>query len=400
MTPGGASPYKGFGCTEGIRIYNPCVAVHPKISEFIERARANGVSDPSIVGVLTARGWPEKEVYEALAVAYERLTGIEIPRRGSAGAAAKDAFFYLLIFSTLATWTFGLGWLAFTLIDHWFEDSLFSNGYYPQMESYSIASALATILVAFPVYLLVSRAIVSEERKHPEKLDSPVRKWLTYMALVVAAAVFMGDLIAALTTLLRGELTSRFVAKAFVVLVISGGVFFYYFAGVRKSDEPRAIGRLSRDRIMALVSAVTVLVMVVLGFSYLGAPKKQRTLRADNKRVQDLYQLSSQINAHWNSSSHKLPEHLDELSGASTNCARHFRWKAAEKTKYRAEASGRIRRETIALRWTQRRRPRIPTSTFRTRKNNRRALRGLRPRSHLFSEARYSIRPGQHCFGG
>jgi hypothetical protein len=278
------------------------VAVNPKISEFIERARANGASDPSIVGILVARGWPEKEVYEALAVAYERLTGIEIPRRGSDGAAAKDAFFYLLVFSTLATWTCGLGWLAFTLIDHWFEDLLFPNGYYPQMESYSIASALATILVAFPVYLLVSRAIVSEERKHPEKLDSPVRKWLTYMALVVAAAVFMGDLIAALTTLLRGELTSRFVAKAFVVLV-------------RKSDEPRARGRLSRDAIMALVSAVTVLVMVVLGFSYLGAPKKQRTLRADNKRVQDLYQLSNQINAHWNSSSHKLPEHLDELSG-------------------------------------------------------------------------------------
>jgi hypothetical protein len=296
-------------------IYNRCVAVNPKISEFVERARGSGTSEQSIVGILTARGWPEREVYEALADAYERLTGIEIPRRGSAGAAAKDAFFYLLIFSTLATWTWGLGWLAFTLIDHWLEDALFSNGYFPQMETYSIASALATILVPFPIYLLVSRAVVSEERQHPEKLDSPVRKWLTYMALVVAAAVFMGDLIAALTTLLRGELTSRFLAKAFVVLVISGGVFFYYFAGVRKSDEPRAPGRLSRDRMMALVSAVTVLVMVVLGFSYLGAPKKQRTLRADNKRVQDLYQLSNQINTHWNSSSHKLPEHLDELSG-------------------------------------------------------------------------------------
>jgi Domain of unknown function (DUF5671) len=291
------------------------MAVNPKISEFVERARGSGTSEQSIVGILTARGWPEKEVYEALAAQYERLTGIEIPRRGSAGTAAKDAFFYLLVFSTLATWTCGLGWLAFTLIDHWFEDLLFPNGYYPQMESYSIASALATILVAFPVYLLVSRAIVSEERKHPEKLDSPVRKWLTYMALVVAAAVFMGDLIAALTTLLRGEITSRFLAKAFVVLVISGGVFFYYFAGVRKSDELRARGQLSRDPIMALVSAVTVLAMVILGFSYLGAPKKQRTLRGDNKRVQDLYQLSNQIDARWNSNNHKLPEHLDELSG-------------------------------------------------------------------------------------
>lgn len=80
-----------------------------------------------------------------------------------------------------------------------------------------------------------------------------MRKWLTYMALVIAAGVFMGDLIAALTTLLRGEITSRFLAKAFVALVISGGVFFYYFAGVRKTDRAQVRGRLNWDAAMALV---------------------------------------------------------------------------------------------------------------------------------------------------
>jgi hypothetical protein len=69
------------------------------------------------VGILAARGWPEKEVYEALAAHHERMIGMEIPRRGGSGTAAKDAFFCLLIFSTLGTWTFGLSALAFTLID-------------------------------------------------------------------------------------------------------------------------------------------------------------------------------------------------------------------------------------------------------------------------------------------
>ena len=46
------------------------------------------------------------------------------------------------------------------------------------------------------------------------------------MALVIAACIFIGELIAALTYFLRGEITSRFLAKAFVVLVISGGVFY------------------------------------------------------------------------------------------------------------------------------------------------------------------------------
>jgi hypothetical protein len=293
------------------------VPAHPKVSEFIERARASGASEQSIVGMLTTRGWPEKDVYEALAAQYERLTGVEIPRRGSGGTAAKDAFFYLLVFSTLATWTIGLGWLAFTLIDHWLADTLFSNRYNEGIETYSIASATASILVTFPIYLLVSRAIVSDERSNPEKLESPVRKWLTYMALVIAAGVFMGDLIAALTTLLRGEITSRFLAKALVVLVISGGVFFYYFAGVRKTDQAQVPGRLNRDAAMALVSAVAIAVMVILGFWYLGAPSKQRTLRADSRRVQDLFQLSNQINARWRSDGNKLPEHLDEFPGVA-----------------------------------------------------------------------------------
>lgn len=290
------------------------MAPNPKISEFIQGAKTAGASEQSIVGILTARGWGEKEVYEALASHYEGITGIQVPRRGGTGTAAKDAFFYLLIFSTLATWTVALGWLAFTLIDRWLADALFSGGYSQAYQNYEITSALAAILVAFPIYLLVSRTVVRDERNHPEKLDSSVRKWLTYMALVIAACVFIGDLITALTYLLRGEITSRFLAKAFVVLLISGGVFFYYFGGVRKSEEPAAGGGLARDAWMAAASAVIVAVMVISGFLNIGAPQTQRTLRADGKRVQDLYQLSTQINARWNANGHKLPGNLAELS--------------------------------------------------------------------------------------
>jgi hypothetical protein len=286
-----------------------------KINEFIARAKESGASEQSIVGILTARGWPEKEVYEALAAYYERSTGLEIPARGSAATAAKDAFFYLLAFSTLATWTIGLGCLAFTLIDRWLADTLFTSGYNPTYDTYTVAAALASILVAFPIYLLVSRSILRDAAKHPEKLDSPVRKWLTYMALVIAASVFMGDLIAALTYFLRGEVTSRFLAKAFVVLILSGGVFFYYFAGLKKVEAPGEDVRLRRDSWMAALSGAIVMVWVILGFWYLGAPKTQRTLRADARRVLDLYQLSNQIHAYWGSNDHKLPERLDQLAG-------------------------------------------------------------------------------------
>jgi len=72
---------------------------------------------------------------------------------------------------------------------------------------------------------------------HPEKLESSVRKWLTYIALLIAAGIVVGDLITFLTYFLRGELTARFVARVATVLLIAGGVFWYYFGSLRKADS-------------------------------------------------------------------------------------------------------------------------------------------------------------------
>jgi uncharacterized protein YacL len=100
-----------------------------------------------------------------------------------------------------------------------------------------MADALACVIIAFPVYLWITRAILRELQLHPEKLESSVRKWLTYIALLIAAGVVIGDLIAFLTYFLRGELTARFFAKIAAVLLIAGGVFWYYFGSLRKTDS-------------------------------------------------------------------------------------------------------------------------------------------------------------------
>jgi hypothetical protein len=289
----------------------------PEIRAFLESAKAKCVSDDAIVGILAARGWSEKEVYRALAAYYEELTGVEIPSRRGTGTPAKDALSYLLTFSALATWTIASGSLAFTLIDRWFADTLFSSGYNGDYDMYGATSSLAAIIVAFPIYLLLSRAVVRDVRNHPEKLNSPVRKWLTYFALVVAACVFVGDLITALTYLLRGEITIRFLSKASIVFLLSGGVFFYYFGALKESEATGIKRGPSRDIWMAAASAVFVTIMVAAGFGFTGAPRTQRTRRADSKRVQDLYILSQQIDARWNVNSHKLPDHLDELRGVA-----------------------------------------------------------------------------------
>jgi hypothetical protein len=83
----------------------------------------------------------------------------------------------------------------FTLIDRWITDPLSSYSV-PFADSSSIASSMASLLVAFPIYMLVMRVIISDVERHPEKIDDGVRKWLTYISLFIAASVVIGDLVA------------------------------------------------------------------------------------------------------------------------------------------------------------------------------------------------------------
>ncbi len=204
--------------------------------DFVEAARAQGASDLVLVGMLKGRGWTDAAIYRALGAHYERLTGLQVPAPKRTAAAAKDAFLYLLAFSTLGTWSIALGSLMFTLIDKWIADPLSLNwNSYSNYGDYNIASSMAAILVAFPIYLFVMRLILAEVRKHPEKLESDIRKWLTYIALLIAAGVMIGDLVTALTYFLRGELTARFLAKVITVIAISGGIFWYYLSSLKRA---------------------------------------------------------------------------------------------------------------------------------------------------------------------
>jgi len=203
------------------------------LQEFLDAAKRQGGSDESLVALLRGRGWPEDDVYRALADNFENQSGVRVPAYKRSGSA-KDAFLYLLSFSMLATWTIGLGSVMFTLIDRWIRDPLSPANNYYSGGYYQIADSLACMIVAFPIYLLTMRSILREVGLHSEKLESPVRKWLTYIALLIAAGVVVGDLITFLTYFLRGELTGRFMTKTSVVLVIAGGVFWYYLGSLQK----------------------------------------------------------------------------------------------------------------------------------------------------------------------
>lgn len=212
----------------------------PETEKFLESAQASGLSQESVAALLQGRGWPRDEAYRVIADHYEFSNSVAIPTYRRSGSA-KDAFLYLLSFGSLATWSIGLGSIAFRLIERWIRDPLAPTSYYSYSDGYSqMADALASVIVAFPLYLLVMRYILKQIESHPEKLESPVRKWLSYLALLIAAGIVLGDLITFLTFFLRGELTARFVAKVIVVLVIAAGIFWYYFGSLQKQPSQEA----------------------------------------------------------------------------------------------------------------------------------------------------------------
>jgi hypothetical protein len=208
----------------------------PEIQKFISAAKEHGASDESLVSILENAGWPKSEILAALGERYESLSGIQIPHGKRSMTPAKDAFLYLLSFATLATWTISLGSICYSLIDDWIPDPLTHNTYGMSL-SYQISTELASLIVTFPLYLFVMRIILSQTRQSPEKLESGVRKWLTYIALLIAAGIMIGDVVTFLAFYLRGELTSRFVAKVAVTLFISGGVFWYYLGSLQNAGK-------------------------------------------------------------------------------------------------------------------------------------------------------------------
>src|SRR5262245_45219456 len=121
--------------------------------------------------------------------------------------------------------------MLFQFINYWFPDAV-SRSYVYDLRS-AITWQMASAAVAFPIYLWVMRMILREAVSHPERLESGVRKWLTYLALLGTAGTMICDLIWFLDYFLTGELSMRFVLKAATILLISGAVFAYYLGSLR-----------------------------------------------------------------------------------------------------------------------------------------------------------------------
>ena len=168
------------------------------------------------------------------------------------------------------------------------------------------------VLASLTVVLL--RLIRRDINREPEKSRLWVRRWALMLTLFVAGATIAVDLITLINTFLGGELTTRFLLKVAVVLLVAAGGFMHFYADLKgywlaHQDYAKRVG---------YAVAVLAILSVVAGFFIIGSPSAIRLMRIDDQKESDLLNLQYQI-VNYYQIKRSLPQQLadveDPLSG-------------------------------------------------------------------------------------
>ena len=200
------------------------------VGQFVHDALLAGRSREEIRRSLRQAGWSNTEINDALAQ-YARIDfspPIPAPRPQ---LTARDVFLYAVQFTALAYTAFYLIGLVHAMLDLWMPDA----ADFPDVElraTMRMRWAIATLVVAAPVYLWMSRFIHNRVEKDARSRRSLVRKYLTYTTLFVTAMIFMGDATYLVYGFLEGSATLRFVLKAATVGIVTLAIFVFYLRDV------------------------------------------------------------------------------------------------------------------------------------------------------------------------
>jgi hypothetical protein len=204
------------------------MAISKDLSRFTRDALIAGKSRAEITQALSASGWAESEVKDALNAYADTPFAIPVPRPQPT-VSARDFFVYTLTFGVMIFGAIYLVVLCNALIDLW----LGSSGYRP---SRRIRWAMAVLIVATPIFLWLNMRDRKAIAADPARYRSLIRRWLTYLTLLCAASALMTQMIVVIYSFLDGDFNLQFALKALVVFAVAGGVFSYYLSDIRKGD--------------------------------------------------------------------------------------------------------------------------------------------------------------------
>lgn len=223
---------------------------------------------------------------------------------------AKDFFLWtgalVSFYWTVIAYTF----LVFDYINYTFPNPL---AYYPADPYQSgISGEMASVIVLLPVYLLLMFLIRNGSDIDPSRKEIWVRRWAIILTLFLAGAAMIADLITLLTTFLSGEeLTTAFLLKVLVIILVATGVFMHFFADLKNYWDINP----SRRLYVRIGVAVLAIATIGSGFFIVGTPAEARLARFDAQKVNDLQNIQSQVVYYWQAKQ-KLPGVIDDLNNS------------------------------------------------------------------------------------
>jgi hypothetical protein len=168
--------------------------------------------------------------------------------------------------------------------------------------------ALATLIIFFPVFLVLShywRKMIGKGLGHTDEI---IRKWMVYILIFLSSIVILVDLVTLVKYFVSGEITLRFILKILVTLAVAKWTLLYYLYQLRDSKWKKIV-----DSMAPWVASVLAVAAIVFAFTVMGSPFKQRQLRLDDRRIQDLQTIQYQVINFWQQKE-KLPEKLADLA--------------------------------------------------------------------------------------
>jgi hypothetical protein len=218
--------------------------------------------------------------------------------------SAKDFFLNLGAIVALYTTVISLLNLLFTVINNAFPQITAGYNYYG---SQSISMPVATLIIFFPIYILLMWLLEKGYVLEPAKKHLSVRRWLTYITLFIAGLVLAGDLVTVLYYFIDGqELTAGFLLKILSVLIVILAVFLYYISDIRNKLNSKS------RRVWLGVSLVIILGSIIWGFAVLGSPRTQQFIKYDQQKISDLQNIQYQVISYWQMNG-TLPGSLAEI---------------------------------------------------------------------------------------
>ena len=224
---------------------------------------------------------------------------------------AKDFFLHIGVIAALYVFATSFLSFMFDIINYVFPDR---QAFYGDPYSTSMRFALSTLIVSFPLLLILLRVIHKDLLANPQKRELSLRKWLIYLTLFITSLTVAIDLIILLNTFLGGEITARFLWKVVAVLAVAGGIFWAALSDLRgvffANPKVRTIS--------VSAASLVIIAAVIWGFTVIGSPGSLRGLRDDNQRLSDLQNIQWQVLNHYQTKG-TLPTKLSDLNDPLSN---------------------------------------------------------------------------------